>query len=311
MILGFFGFFIGIIGMLFLSPKVTDYSIKLGKIFSISPIIIGLMIAVGANLPELSNSIVSSLMGFDDINIGNLLGSSLALFTINTGAVILLKGGFKVDRKNILILFACSTIVLFQIFTIFENNIISRFNGLILIGVFVIIYFIIQNTVIKKDYLVDSQEKIIFSSYKNKYLFFLILNLLGIVFFAYIFVNSIISLSDFFGVSAFIVSFFIVSIATTLPEFFIGINAFKRNEHELFLGDQFGGIISNLTLILGISALISEKIIDSVLIINSLNYILISFILVFTIMIIKKDIDRKMAIMLIGIYCVSIFFIIP
>ncbi|MDD2678569.1 MAG: hypothetical protein PHT91_01405 [Candidatus Nanoarchaeia archaeon] len=309
MFLAVFGFLFGIFGMVYLSPKVTNYSIKLGHVFRVSPLIIGLMIAVGANLPEFSNSVISSFLGFDNVNIGNLLGSSLALVSLSTGAVILFRGGFNVDRKNILILCACMTIVLFQIFTIFENGLISRINGFILVGNFILIYFIIHNSIIKKEYIFPPQDKIFFSQMKYKYFFYIILSLLGIVLSAYVFVNSVVSLSDFFGISSFVVSFFVVSIATTLPEFFIGIDAVKKGEYELFFGDQFGGVISNLTLILGVSAIISAKVIDSAVVIASLNYLILAVVLVFLIILINKKIDRKTALLMILIYLGSFFFV--
>lgn len=310
MIFAILGFIIGIAGMIALSPLVTDYSVKLGKVYRISSIVIGLMIAIGTNLPEFSNSVISSFMGYDGINLGNLLGSSLSLFTLSIGAVVLIRGGFKVERKNLLILFACSLIILFQLFTIFENKLISRINGAILIGNFALIYFIINNSILKKEYLISPEEKIIFSSFKKKYFLYLALSLAGIILCSYILVNSIIFISEYFNFSRFIFTFFIVSIATTLPEFFIGIDALKKGEYELFLGDQFGSIISNLTLILGISAIISEKPIIDLAVFDALNYIILSFILVFSIMILNKKIDRKLAIMLVGIYFASIFFIV-
>jgi cation:H+ antiporter len=71
-------------------------------------------------------------------------------------------------------------------------------------------------------------------------------------------VEALKRISKFLGWKEFVVSFFIVGLSTTIPNFIIDlISAAERIPH-LALGDVIGGNIVDLTLIVGISALISR-----------------------------------------------------
>lgn len=70
-------------------------------------------------------------------------------------------------------------------------------------------------------------------------------------------VKSLTKLAQVLGLSEFVIAFILMSIATTLPEFFVGISAGFSGVSNLSLSNVIGSNIANLTLIAGIAAILS------------------------------------------------------
>lgn len=74
-------------------------------------------------------------------------------------------------------------------------------------------------------------------------------------------VKSLVKMAHFLNVSEFTLAFILMSFATTLPEFAIGLNSAFSGEPLISLGNIFGANILNLSLVLGLVALISKSMI--------------------------------------------------
>ncbi|MEE8131882.1 MAG: hypothetical protein V3T98_02450 [Candidatus Paceibacterota bacterium] len=72
-------------------------------------------------------------------------------------------------------------------------------------------------------------------------------------------VRSLIRMAHFLNVSEFALAFILMSFATTLPEFAIGLNSAFSGEPLISLGNIFGANILNLSLVLGLVVLISKS----------------------------------------------------
>jgi cation:H+ antiporter len=71
-------------------------------------------------------------------------------------------------------------------------------------------------------------------------------------------VESLKKISKFLGWKEFVVSFFIVAFSTTIPNFVVDVTSAINKVSHLALGDVIGTNIVDLTLIVGISALVSK-----------------------------------------------------
>lgn len=71
-------------------------------------------------------------------------------------------------------------------------------------------------------------------------------------------IKSLERVCRFLGWREFVVAFFIMSIATSLPNLFIDINAAIQNMPQLAFGDIVGGNIMDLTLIVGLAIIIGN-----------------------------------------------------
>jgi cation:H+ antiporter len=76
-------------------------------------------------------------------------------------------------------------------------------------------------------------------------------------------VRSLVEIAHFLRVSEFTLSFILMAFATTLPEFAIGINSAFSGQPLISLGNILGANILNLSLTLGLVALISGQLIIS------------------------------------------------
>ena len=73
-------------------------------------------------------------------------------------------------------------------------------------------------------------------------------------------VQALSRIADFLGWKEFTVSFFIMSAATALPEFFVGVSSALRGVPELSFGNIIGQSIIHFTLAIGICALVAGSI---------------------------------------------------
>lgn len=67
-------------------------------------------------------------------------------------------------------------------------------------------------------------------------------------------VNSCVAIAKLFGVSEELISLTIVAVSTSLPELITSIEATRKNETDLAIGNILGSQIFNILLIIGISA---------------------------------------------------------
>ncbi|PIR02205.1 MAG: hypothetical protein CO031_00060 [Candidatus Nealsonbacteria bacterium CG_4_9_14_0_2_um_filter_37_38] len=72
-------------------------------------------------------------------------------------------------------------------------------------------------------------------------------------------VDALTKISKFIGWKEFVVSFFIMAFATTIPNFFVGIISALNKVPQLALSDVVGTNIADLTLILALAALVSKR----------------------------------------------------
>ncbi len=71
-------------------------------------------------------------------------------------------------------------------------------------------------------------------------------------------VGSLTGLAKFFRISEYLVAFIFMSMATSVPELFVGISAAVKNIPQLSLGTVLGSNLVNITLILGLTIIFGK-----------------------------------------------------
>ncbi len=74
-------------------------------------------------------------------------------------------------------------------------------------------------------------------------------------------VHALVNISSRLKISEYLVSFVLMSFATTLPEFWVGISSALSGVSALSVGNIFGANIANLGLILGTASLLSGRVV--------------------------------------------------
>ncbi len=124
------------------------------------------------------------------------------------------------------------------------------------------------------------------------YLLIFIISFLVIAKSSALLVQSLTHMARFFGLSEYFIAFIFMSIATSMPEFFIGISSTIQNTSSLSFGNILGANLINLTLVIGVVALLSKGItVESK--ISKRNFLLIFFIAFLPILLISDGVISR------------------
>jgi cation:H+ antiporter len=300
------GLLAGLILLIFSSDTAVEHSVDIATAMGASPLIIGLvLVSIGTDLPEVVNSIMASQIGHGDINVGDSLGSILAQITLVLGLLPFFVGKFRVKKKEILILGACEILSILLVLAIVEKGYITRLNAVFLIFSWALFMLIVRNfTKSKKDKL---EEKIETKSDKKYFYHFrrAALGFAGVAVGTYLVIQAVITLSEIFNISEYIVSFFAVAIGTSLPELFVNVNAVRKNEYGLTIGNTLGSCIFDACFSIGIGPLLFPISVSANLVMVTGIYALIASILVILILAFKTQVDKKIGAIFLSIYLLS------
>jgi cation:H+ antiporter len=290
--------------IMLISDRIIRYVLAISKAFGLSEMAAGfILLSVTTSMPELSVSIVASLAGEGGLSVGNVLGSNVANLTIILGFAILL------SRKEIIIkgqsqkelvqfLFISSVIPLF----IVQRGSLGTMLGLILLILFG--YFTVtisrktETTTLNKTF--QQEGNIVVVCIK----FFLgVMLIIALSKFA---VESSVDIADFIGLPASIIGATIIGLGTSLPELATTIQALKQRLYNLALGNLLGSCITNITLILGVSSLLSFSEVNVVAVQSIMFYVLLSSLSVWYMVGASERITKKGALLLCLIYGIFI-----
>lgn len=237
--------------------KATTLIIKaLGKLSSFFGLrefsVAFILMATATSLPELFVGITSALEGAPTLSLGNVLGSNIVNLALVTGVVVLASGGIQarsiiVRRDSLLMaIYALVPVVLLY------DKVISRGDGLIMLFFYALYVFklVSQRSSLRQlGNHVTAKQAVL-----NMGVFLLgVTVLLGS---AAVLVRSAREIAEGFNVSLGLVGVLFISLGTSLPEIVFELKAVKKQSSSLALGDLVGSVVSNATLVLGITALI-------------------------------------------------------
>jgi len=292
-----------IVSLIFLaisSDKAVENVIKISKILGIHGLSAGFIIlSVSTTLPELFVSVNSSLLGESGLSLGNVLGSNIANVTIILGlAFFLSKRRFIQFNKRVFnellnFLFVASFVPLF----ILQTGNLSFFMGIILVVFF--IFFSLKTP--KKVEGIQELETITTREKSITYIKFAI-SIFVVLVSSNVLVNNSVTIATLLGIPNSIIGATIIAFGTSLPELSTVTQAFRKRLYDVGMGNIIGSCITNITLILGLSSILSSNPINvfsfSTLILFTILSMMITWYFIST----ERKIDRKEAAILIGIY---------
>ena len=243
---------------LFVLIKAAGYAIKyssrLAKSYRMPEFIVSFfIIAFISVLPEATISIISAIQGQSRLGLGTLLGSNVADLTLVLGVVALFSSnGVKVKSKILRNNLFYLILLLFPLLLGWDGK-FSRIDGAILflggLLFFVKLYF--ENRRFHKEYTEAKREP------SSKSLIFLILSMVVLLVASYFTVEYAINLANDIKLPVILIGLTIISLGVCLPELTFSLKAIKNNHEDLVLGDIFGTVLADATIILGIVVLIN------------------------------------------------------
>jgi len=286
-----------------ISERVIRYVLVLSKAFGLSEMAAGfILLSVITSLPELSVSTVAATLGEGGLSVGNVLGSNIANLTIIIGLAIffskteiLVKG--QSQKELVQFLFLSSIIPLF----IVQRGSLGPVLGIVLLTLF--IYFSV--TISRKTGNTDPVEPIKKGDTTMVGLKFALSVALIIVLSKFV-VDSSIDIASFIGLPPSIIGATIVGLGTSLPELATTAQALKEKLFGMALGNLLGSCITNITLILGVSSLISFSQVDVLAVQSIMFYVLLSSLSVWYLVGASERISKKAALFLCMVYILFI-----
>lgn len=255
-----------IVGFIFLikgADWLVDGASSVAANFKVSKLLIGLtIVAFGTGAPELAVSFSSLINGNTDILLGNVIGSNIinVLLLVGIAAVI---HPIKVKRNTVskelplLLLISTALIVLFldTDLTGAINNVFSRSDATICLLLFGIFLYYLISLAHKNKREVKKPEKPQYTLGKS--FLFTGLGLAGIIAGSELVVNSASTIATAIGISERIISLTVVAFGTSLPELITTINAARKGESDLLVGNIVGSNIFNICVVLALPIVIS------------------------------------------------------
>ncbi|MFP4486665.1 MAG: calcium/sodium antiporter [Campylobacterales bacterium] len=232
---------------------------KIAIHFDIPHFIIGAtIVGFGTSLPELAGSVSATLKDSDDIAVANAVGSNIFNIALVLGLTFLIAKKIEPKRDvfakdSAWILFPIVAFIL----TAYDGE-FSRIDGvllLIMMGAYIL--FLLKDA--RDDIAeLDIDE----SEVKNSFGWFKAISLLLVGFVLVVggadfAIDSASNIAYGFGISEWIVGIFLVAFGTSLPELVVSIQAARKNNADMSIGNIIGSNISNIFVVIGGAALVS------------------------------------------------------
>lgn len=236
------------------SARAVTHLGTLAATTSIPPFFIGVtLVALGTDLPEIANSIVSSYTGHGDLNAGDSVGSTLTQATLVLGLLPLLAGSFEVDRLRVIIVALATMVGLGLGIFLMRDSYLSRGDGALFIGAwFLGSIAIVQHLTPAAEPLEESPQE--HGRFFHGAAAFLYLALVAGG--ATAAVRALITLSETFGIAEYPLAFVVGALGTSLPELVVDLSAIRSGLKDMAIGDVLGSSFVDATLSIGIGPLL-------------------------------------------------------
>lgn len=270
---------------------------------------------IATSIPEVFIGITSSIERKPEIAVGNALGSNIADLALILPLVILVSGRvISIDKEEIgvkhsFLIFTSS----FAPFLLAVDGVISRVDGLFLLGMFFIYTFYIfqkrpSGVFSLFSFLRKVSHKLHKKDTKNS-LLALVFSILILLLASDFLVKTALFLSLRLNIRVFLLSMFLIAVGTSLPEFFVALQALRKNDVSILFGDIFGSLVTNANLVVGIAGVVSPIVFANLYFYTlSIIVLFLSFILFAIFSFTKSKIEHWEALVLLFLYIIFFIF---
>lgn len=278
------------------SDVFTEGSSKIAKMLGVSDFSIGItIVALGTSLPELASDTYASYIGHGQIAIGDIIGSNITNIALILGMTCIIKP-LVIKHTEIYSGWIHFIILIMASAFMLITGGIGRIGGIVFILMYI---FYLRYTISSyREMGVETIEK----NSLVRDIIEILIGLIGILLGSRILVNSIIGLSISYGLSEYLIALLLMSIGTSLPEFFISVSLARKGYMTMALGNIIGSNIANILWVLGIASIINPISISPRLVIFHILFMLFLSLLL---IIFKRSgyvIDRKEGLIFLVLY---------
>ena len=302
-------FLLSFIAIALASRSSVDALSKIARFLGWKEFIVAfLTIALGVSLPNLTVGILSALKKIPELSFGDVIGGNIVNLTLVAAlSTFFSKAGLSAPSRTVQGSAKFTLLIAILPLILGLDGVLSWNDGLILLSVFFLYlsWLFAKKERFLKSY--DGQEIKSREAFSNfGILIFSVILLIGGA-------KGIVSASQFFvktfGFSLEKIGILIVGLGNAFPETFFSIEAAKKNQDWLILGDLMGSVVITATLVLGIVSLISPIYIKDISPILISRFFLFFAALFFVISIRSgHKITKKEGLVLLSIYIIFLIF---
>lgn len=235
----------------------VDGAVGIAYKLNVPKIVIGvILVGFGTTAPEFTVSVLSAIRGLPEIALGNAVGSVIVDDTLALGlAVIVAPIAIRIERRSLRLfgLFLVGIDVL--AFTLSLNGIISRWEGLLLLGILAVYLAYVIHTENRKRKIAPAVNEELASHTKpggiGVQVLRFFLGLAGVVLASEFLIDSAVFVAKYFGASEAVIGLTLVAVGTSIPEIVTCVVAGRKGHGDLALGDIIGADILNILWIIG------------------------------------------------------------
>lgn len=215
---------------------------NIAKKFHIPEIIIGLtIVSIGTSMPEMFVSLTSSIDGYSDMAMGNVIGSNVCNLLLILGlSTVIRPVKFQKETRLIEVPMCLAITIIFMILCNIGND-ITRIDGTVLLVIFAIfigytIFMGIKGEKFDKEGKEEKKEEEPKISV-IKSIIYVILGIIGLKFGGDFTVDNSVIIAQNFGISEQIISLTILAIGTSLPELVTSVTAAIKGNSDIAIGN--------------------------------------------------------------------------
>ena len=302
----FLGFLLLVLGGEFIVRASIAISLK----FNISKVVIGMtVVAFATSLPELLVSLKAAVNGSSSIAINNVIRSNIANIGMVLGLTAIIGNIPVVKSFYILDWPVMMFFSLLLYFFLYNDNLLSSFEGLILFTSLIIFLFFVIRYNAKDLSEADAIDENLNKTSGIKILIWTIFASFSLYYGAEWLVASAIDLAKSIGVSEAVISVSVIAIGTSIPELATSVIAIAKNEKGISIGNLIGSNIFNIGSVLGLTTIIKPILItDSNILERDIIWMLVfaSLILILSIFPKKNNITKIKGFLLVVLYSIFI-----
>lgn len=254
---------VGVVGFaiaLSASRRVADRATAVVERTNVSPFFVGVvLLAVGTDIPEIVNSLITSASGHGDLNVGDSVGSALTQVTLVLGLLPFLAGRVKTEGRAVQAIGSLTVVALLIGVLMVVDGRLGRVESAALILGWLVAMYLTRHVGRIPDRTDEAKAGGPILRHIVVALVFLVIVGGG----AALAVLAMIRTAGLLAVPEYVISFFGASLGTSLPELMVDVTAIRRGAVGLAIGDAFGSSLVDATVSLGIGPLFFPIVVDA------------------------------------------------
>jgi cation:H+ antiporter len=244
-------FLAGLVAASLASRRSVTHALRAADASQMSSGFIGMTVmAIGTDLPEIANSIISAATGHGDLNVGDSAGSAVTQVTLVLG-ILCFGARLTADRRTVAILGTLTAIALGAIGLLIRDGSFGRLDGTMLLLAWLVV--VIAMTSISGEQPVETVRPHQLGQHVARTGLWLVVVAVA----ATVVVQSFVAITESLGVPEVLAGAIVLALGTSLPELIVDWTAVRRGAAALALGDLFGSSFLDATLAIGIGPTIT------------------------------------------------------